>query len=346
MEDKRIYDVKLEDWQEGVFATSFVDNPAIMSDFVFFSKEQNIMFFANEEKREVVGAIMIPDLLMPRKDENGDVFYVRFSKEVIYSLNERMKEFGYDKSFTFAHSYDATGNVKLLESWIKEFDEDKSNAYGFDLPVGTMFMKVKVEEDTLWNLVKEKKLKGFSIELNASYVLNKKEEEQKMSKLDLFERNLDVNDVKLAWDGDESITSDTILFQVVTETVDEKEVEKVQKFSGKFELNEKIFKSENGIVTVEEKAPEAPEETEEEVKDVFDVEGFLTKVGELMDEKINALKEDFSTKNTEISESLEEVKLFQKQSGVKKEKQQEKKDNFEAVTTIKENAEVFKNWRK
>ena len=219
MEDNiKVYDVQLEDWQEGVFATSLVNKPAIGSDFVFFSEDSQTMFFANEEKREVVGAIMIPDVLIPRKDPDGGVYYVRFSKEVIEGLNLRMKEYGYDKSFTFAHAYSAQGNVKLLESWIKEFDEDKSNAYGFDLPIGTMFMKVKINEDTLWEMVKEKKLNGFSIELNASYKLNEElTNTEEMSMIEMFEQSLVVGENQLAWMGDEAISDSTVLFHIEKE---------------------------------------------------------------------------------------------------------------------------------
>lgn len=347
VEEKRVYDVELGDWDAGVFATSLVENPAIMSDFVFFSEDEHkIMMFANEEKQEVVGAIMIPDLLIPRKDENGDIFYVRFTKEVIETFNSKMKEYGYDKSFTFSHAYDAGNNVRLLESWIKEFDEDKSNGYGFDLPIGTLFMKVKVEEETLWNMVREKKLKGFSIELDASYRLNEDlsvlNKDEKMSKVEAFENTMQVNDNTLAYDGDKSITSDTILFQVVTETVDEKEVEKLQKFSGEFELDGMVFKSDKGIVTVEEKEVEKPEET----KDV-DLDGLLAKFTEAIDSKLEefktSFKEEMIAENGKIEESLEEVKLFQKQNKPKPEKKEEEKFNKVEVDVI-ENKKTLDDW--
>ena len=328
--DKLIYDVKLEDWQEGVFATSLVKNPAIMSDFVFYSDTEEqvnpIILFASEDKKEVVGAIMIPDLLMPRKDPDGNVFYVRFSKDVIYSLNERMKEYGYDKSFTFAHSYSAAGKVKLLESWIKEFDEDKSNGYGFDLPVGTLFMKVKVEEDILWSLIKEKKLKGFSIELNASYELsNKLNKNENMSKQDLFERKLTVDKFNFVWDGDESITADTILLQAETLT-DEAGVvtEKIHAFTGEFEIDNNVYNVANGIVNIKEKevpVVEVPKQAEVAVVGAFDTDGFLLKITDLLDAKIQSLKDEFSVSNKAVENSLEEVKLFQKQNITKEQKE-------------------------
>jgi hypothetical protein len=41
---------------------------------------------------------------------------------------------------------------------------DKSKLYGFDLPNGTWFVKMKINNTELWNKIKEGELKGISIE--------------------------------------------------------------------------------------------------------------------------------------------------------------------------------------
>ena len=41
---------------------------------------------------------------------------------------------------------------------------DKSKLYGFDLPNGTWFVKMKIQNEDLWNKIKEGELKGLSIE--------------------------------------------------------------------------------------------------------------------------------------------------------------------------------------
>lgn len=336
--EKKIYDVVLEDWQEGVFATSLVKNAAIGSDFVFFSEEQDIMMFANEEKREIVGAIMIPDVLIPRKAEDGSIYYVRFSKETIASLNERMKEIGYDKNFTFAHKYSAGNNVKLIESWIKEFEEDKSVAYGFDLPVGTMFMKVKVVEDTLWELVKTKKLKGFSIELNASYKLNEElTKQEKMSKLELFESNHEHGGGHVVWDGG-GISSDTILFYVTT---DENGNEKVSKFNGQFTIGETEYSQVDGVLEIVEKA-KAPETK------YVDSESFSSFAAEIMQklsaitESVNGMKAEFESKTQGIEQGIEEVKLFQAQGGVGESLKTQELPKEKEQVNLGQNAEKLK----
>lgn len=47
---------------------------------------------------------------------------------------------------------------------IKEGDQDKSKLYGYDLPNGTWFVKMRIDNDELWQKIKEGELKGLSIE--------------------------------------------------------------------------------------------------------------------------------------------------------------------------------------
>ena len=41
---------------------------------------------------------------------------------------------------------------------------DKSKMYGFDLPNGTWFVKMRVDNDDLWERIKAGELRGLSIE--------------------------------------------------------------------------------------------------------------------------------------------------------------------------------------
>ena len=55
--------------------------------------------------------------------------------------------------------------MTVVESWlIEDKVHDKSVKYGFSLPKGTWMISMKVDNDQVWNDVKEGKVKGFSIE--------------------------------------------------------------------------------------------------------------------------------------------------------------------------------------
>jgi len=47
---------------------------------------------------------------------------------------------------------------------VKQDDNDKSSKYGFNLPDGTWFVMLKVEDTNLWNLIKTGAVKGLSLE--------------------------------------------------------------------------------------------------------------------------------------------------------------------------------------
>ena len=53
---------------------------------------------------------------------------------------------------------------------------DKSKLFGYDLPNGTWFVKMRIDNDELWSKIKDGELKGLSIE---GYFTNKFEEMQK-----------------------------------------------------------------------------------------------------------------------------------------------------------------------
>ena len=147
-------------------AISLVSAPAIEQDFVYFGKEKNNLTFAkvDEEKRMLVSPALIPNKQIFRYDPNTDSdYYVYFSPETVRRASELYLKHNNHHKATYQHQ-DRVSGVLTVESWIKEGDMDKSKMYGYDLPNGTWFVKMKIENDELWNKIKEGELKGLSIE--------------------------------------------------------------------------------------------------------------------------------------------------------------------------------------
>ena len=156
-----------DDSQElAIDAISLVTSPAIEQDFVFFGKEKNNLTFAkvDEEKRMLVSPALIPNKQIFRHDPNTDSeYYVYFSKETVRKASELYLKHNNHHKATYQHQ-DRVSGVLTVESWIKEGDQDKSKLYGYDLPDGTWFVKMKIENDDLWQKIKGGELKGLSIE--------------------------------------------------------------------------------------------------------------------------------------------------------------------------------------
>jgi hypothetical protein len=121
-------------------------------------------FATDEEQKVVIGPAMIPDLKIFRKDLFGTPYYVYFSADTIKMIAEKYMRNKYIDNNDENHNGKAVSDVYVVETWIKEDEEDKSNKYGYgDLPIGTWFVKMKVRNDEVWNKVKNGELKGFSV---------------------------------------------------------------------------------------------------------------------------------------------------------------------------------------
>ena len=121
-------------------------------------------FATDNEKHIVLGPAMIPDQKIFRKDALGNPYYVFFSPETIKMIAEKYMRNKYTDNNDLMHDGNAINDIHVLESWIKEDNQDKSNKYGFqDLPVGTWFVSMKVNNPKVWEQIKEGKLNGFSV---------------------------------------------------------------------------------------------------------------------------------------------------------------------------------------
>ena len=155
-----------ENETEGVYAISLVDSPAMESTFIALKEQKEIQLKAiDEEKRILLGAVLIPDKPIYRK-QDGKEFNITFPKKTIQLTMENFFKKGYQSNSTLEHDENLKlSGVTFVESWIKESEVDKSVHYGFNEPDGTWFASMKIENDEIWNdFVKTGKVKGFSID--------------------------------------------------------------------------------------------------------------------------------------------------------------------------------------
>ena len=166
---KRLVELIIDEQSErfGVEAISLVEFPAIEENWVFFNKD-NFLSLAklDEEKKTLVGAVLIPEKEIPRYDQElNEEYIVYFSKETIKQAQELFMSSLRNNNATYEHKVPIEG-LSVVESWIKEDEKfDKSSQFGFEnMPLGTWFVKMKVNNDEVWDKVKNKEVKGFSIE--------------------------------------------------------------------------------------------------------------------------------------------------------------------------------------
>jgi hypothetical protein len=152
----------------GIDAISIVENPAIEENWIALKNEQPKEYnFAevDKEKKIIMGAMLVPDKPIYRRDEENGEYYIYFSQDTIRKCMEMFFQNNNQSNATFEHQEAITG-LTMVESWIVEDTEkDKSNLYNLNVPVGTWMGTIKVNNDVIWNeFIKTKKVKGFSIE--------------------------------------------------------------------------------------------------------------------------------------------------------------------------------------
>jgi hypothetical protein len=156
--------------EEEVDFVALVESPAIQRNFLAFAEHSedevtNKLTFAvqDEDQRIVSGPLMIADLPIYRRDEDGE-YYVMFSGEQIKKIVQRFFKKGYQAKVNIEHGKKAEG-VYMFESYIIDRERGVNPPTGFeDVANGSWFGSFKVENDKLWGEVKAGTFKGFSVE--------------------------------------------------------------------------------------------------------------------------------------------------------------------------------------
>ena len=160
-----VYELIIEGEEDEVYAISMVSEPAIESGWIAFDKEQVQFQAVDNDKRLVLGPILVPDKRILRIDGEGKPYHVFLSAPTIKKLSEKYLQNKYTDKVTVEHQK-AVSDVSLVESWIVESrTKDKSAVYGLSLAPGTWAGTMKINNEKLWqDFVKTGKLTGFSIE--------------------------------------------------------------------------------------------------------------------------------------------------------------------------------------
>lgn len=145
----------------------------------------------DEDQRIVSGALMLADTPIYRNDGGGKEYYVVFPKETISKIVLKFFKKGYQSNVNLMHDANqAVEGVTMFESWITDQSRGIKPMQGFeDAPDGSWFGSFKVENDDVWNKIKNGEYKGFSVEGIFNY---KKEKEEISVEEALWSKIIDI----------------------------------------------------------------------------------------------------------------------------------------------------------
>lgn len=314
------------------YAISLVEEPAIEETLIALSEQKEIKVqLANEDKHMVYSAVLVPDKPIYRRSDNGNEFYVEFTKESIEQMAQNFFKEYRQGDITLDHKTDAT-DITVVESWIKtDLYKDKSVALGLNeqLPVGTWFAAMKVNNDDVWKRIKAGELNGFSVES-----MIKLEDFSKQDN-DMIETDMNYWDklkqvLKEAFSKeDTSETIETNLEEQATTTTEVKTEEVV-------ETAVEPSKVEDPTPTKEEPKEEPVAKPVEEKEDSTEPKTEPKQEDNHLEELINSLKEEINALK-EMNTGLQtKIKKLEIQPSVKP-----------VSTVAKQNAgDTYANWRK
>jgi hypothetical protein len=185
-----IYELRINpEAQDGaeVDYIALVDEPAIQRDFVAFNAQQPLTFaIQDEEKRIISGPAMVPDMLIYRNSESMGEHYVKFSRQTIQDIAVKFFRKKYTSNVNLMHSEQMrVDGVTIFESFITDTERGIAPMKGFeDLPEGTWFVSMYVDNDAVWNEVKAGTFRGLSVEGLFDYTRPMTKEEQLLQQIE------------------------------------------------------------------------------------------------------------------------------------------------------------------
>ena len=183
MEDIFYMNINPDD-ETGTNIISLVELPAMQSNFIAFSEYENVQLSVNNDEQIITGVLAIPNKIIPRKNNQSYVL----TRDQIKSDSIKFFKRNAIKNVNLEHSL-SVNHIYVIESWLTG-EVDKAHALFGQLPVGTWCVSMKIDNPKVWSLIKEGKLKGFSLE--GMFELQKAELSQEEKSLDQIKDLLNI----------------------------------------------------------------------------------------------------------------------------------------------------------
>jgi len=317
-----------ENDQTGVDFNSFVDIPAHMKGMIYFNAD-TVRYSFNDEKRIVTGVMIAANQPIYRWDKDLGDHYVIFKAETIELIRKKFFKNGFNQNLNLMHDpKKVQKGAVLVDSYIASNSDPKlpniPEAFeAMHLQDGSWIGSYFIEDEALWEKVKQGQFGGFSVEgwfekikINFKSNMNKQTKSiwdlfrGEEPKKEVFAQAVTAEGVAVFYEGD--LIEGTAVFI-------ELEGERIPAPEGEHELTledgsvKVITLDSNGIITavadVETMEPE-DEEVAEEV--ATEGEELRAEVAEAMRKQTAEIHERFMAMEAEIARLKSEIEVNNK----------------------------------
>lgn len=130
------------------------------------TSKQNLPEKSNTENR-IFGPALIPNKLIYRNPNKSvsEPHYIRFTESIIEEIRIRFHRNNINNNVNINHDGIHIKGVSLSKSFIVTEENMHDLPLEFkNLPKGTWMVEYIVDNKDIWEMIKDKKLKGFSVE--------------------------------------------------------------------------------------------------------------------------------------------------------------------------------------
>jgi len=263
----KIYELIFNEETHFIDRVSIVNKGAVEAHKVYFSEETpEKMYFADDEKRIVYSVAMRPNKMIFRSNvspvvgvtEPAQVYY---TPETVEKLQQYYFKNQNNARTNVNHEIENVNGVYPFESWIvNDVESDKSKTLGLEVQKGDWVMGFKIDNDEVWQEVKNGNLGELSIEAHLGF--KEQKQEIKMNKQSILKDIKDFN-IKMAADL-------TQFGDVYAMSLSEGEIvsdaDGNPMVNASFEFEGKNYKTDDmgAIVSIEDVEVETPEENASE----------------------------------------------------------------------------------
>lgn len=145
---------------------SFVSEPATEKEWLFFNRKKQVLNFYDDEQQIVTSVVMLANTPIYRNDD-GYEYKLVFTPDAIKKMAfDYFSKNNFNKISIEHNGETLEGSAILLESYFVDNVKSVPQKFGV-LPKGTWIVSYKVVDKKIWDMIKNKKLRGFSIEVLA-----------------------------------------------------------------------------------------------------------------------------------------------------------------------------------
>lgn len=338
-----VFEDMLTDERCGMLRISLVDLPAVESDFQKFGKPVRVVM-ESEERRLILGCVMRADFPIYRRDAEHGEYYTMFGRETIRQMAEKYLDENRQNRVNLMHAGEEVRGVKMVQMFIKDSERGVNPAGFEDIEDGSLFAEFHIEDEEIWNWIKEGILRGFSLEgifsmeekfNNENMAIDFTKWKRALAKIVAKFAELTTDKGVLTYEGDLAVGVDVYLLNEDGEITDAPDGEYLA------EDGRTVVVADGKVSEVREKAEEAMEEPvdepEGEIADDVDIHNLAAEV--------ERIKDELEQKKAEIADLKERVSSLEGKAGETEEAMRKMTAAQPAHEEVKGNENMEKKFR-